>query len=231
MDQADILRAVYVLIPMILSLSVHEFAHAFVAHRLGDDTAQRMGRMTLNPVVHIDPIGTLAIPMVGLLSGVPFFGWAKPVPVNPLNFTRRLRMRTSDILVSIAGPASNLLFAGLMVVLLALVGQGAIEDIQAGTRNLHVAMVRLMGWTLIINLGLFIFNLLPIPPLDGSHVLAGLLPDRHRGVMDFISRYSFILFILVLVVGGRFIGGAVAWLVGGFSAVVGFDLWWTLWGT
>jgi len=230
MDSFDLLGAVFVLIPMILSLTVHEFAHAWVAFKLGDDTAARMGRMTLNPVVHIDPIGTLLIPVVGLMSGVPFFGWAKPVPVSPVQFTRKLRMRTADILVSAAGPVSNLLFAALMVGLLAIIGQSALADIQAGVHNLHVAAVRLAGWTLAINLGLFVFNLLPVPPLDGSHVLAGLLPDRHRGVMEFISRYSFILFILILVAGGTYIGLAVSWLMSGFSALVGFDLRWTLYG-
>ncbi|HOX45900.1 MAG TPA: site-2 protease family protein [Myxococcota bacterium] len=230
MDSSDLLRAVFVLIPMILSLTVHEFSHAWMAFRLGDDTAARMGRLTLNPVAHIDPIGTLLIPMVGLVSGVPFFGWAKPVPVSPVNYTRKLRMRTADILVSAAGPVSNLLFAAVMVGLLAVVGQAALPDIVAGTRNLHVAAVRLMGWTLVINLGLFVFNLIPVPPLDGSHVLAGLLPDRHRGVMEFISRYSFVLFILILFLGGRYIGAAVEWLMSGFSALVGFDLWLTLMG-
>jgi Zn-dependent protease len=228
MDSSILMRAVFVLIPMILSLTVHEFAHAWVAYRLGDDTAARMGRLTLNPIAHIDPIGTLLIPIAGLLSGVPFFGWAKPVPVSPVNYTRKLSMRTGDILVSAAGPVSNLLFAALLVGVLAIVGPSALSDIAAGTRNLHVAVVRLLGWTMLINLGLFVFNLIPVPPLDGSHVLAGLLPDKHRGVMEFISRYSFILFILILLLGGKYIGTAVVWLMSGFSALVGFDLYLTI---
>lgn len=227
----DPLQIVFTLVPMILALTVHEFAHAFVAHRLGDDTALRAGRMTLNPISHIDPVGTLLIPVVGTLYGVPFFGWAKPVPVTPVNYTRRFKMSTSDIMVSAAGPVSNLLFALLMAVLLGFLGPMAMPDLQAGSTGPLVAAVRLAGWTLLINVGLFIFNLLPIPPLDGSHVLAGLLPPKHQNIVEFLGRYSFILFILLLVFGGRFIIHPILWVVGGLSSLVGFDLWWALVGT
>ncbi len=230
MESFDILRIVFVLIPMILALTVHEFSHAWVAYLLGDDTAARMGRMTLNPVSHIDPIGTLLIPMVGIASGVPFFGWAKPVPVSPVQFTRKLRMKTGMLLCAAAGPVSNLVFALLMAVLLGFIGPSAIQDIGEGVTNAHVAVVRLVGWTLVINVGLFVFNLLPIPPLDGSKVLAGVLPDRQLYILEFLSRYSFVLFIAVLMVGGRFIGYPVFWIIGGLSDLVGFDLWWALVG-
>lgn len=215
---------------MILALTVHEYSHAFVAARLGDDTAARMGRLTLNPVSHIDPIGTLLIPIVGIASGVPFFGWAKPVPISPVQFTRKLRMKTSTLLVSVAGPASNLLFALVMAILLGIIGPSAIEDIAAGVTNAHVAVVRLAGWTLVINVGLFIFNLLPVPPLDGSKVLAGLLPDRYAPALDFISKYSFVLFIAILVFGGQFIGYPVKMIIAGLSNLIGFNIWWALAG-
>ena len=226
----DPLQIVFTLVPMILALTVHEFSHAFMAHKLGDDTALRAGRMTLNPISHIDPIGTLLIPVVGTLYGVPFFGWAKPVPVTPINYTRKLKMATSDILVSAAGPVSNLLFAILMAILLGFLGPAAMADIQAGSTGPMVAAVRLAGWTLLINVGLFIFNLLPIPPLDGSHVLAGLLPPKHQSIVEFLSRYSFILFMLLLVFGGQFIIHPILWVVDGLSSLVGFDLWWALVG-
>ena len=226
----DPLQIVFTLVPMILALTVHEFAHAFVAHKLGDDTALRAGRMTLNPISHIDPIGTLLIPVVGTMYGVPFFGWAKPVPVTPANYTRKMSMAKADILVSAAGPVSNLIFALVMALFLGVIGPMAMADLQAGTISPIVAVVRLAGWTLLINIGLFIFNLLPVPPLDGSHVLAGLLPRNKQYIMEFLSRYSFILFILLLMFGGRFIIHPILWLVSGLSSLVGFDLWWALAG-
>ncbi len=230
MESFDILRIVFVLIPMILALTVHEYSHALVAAWLGDDTAERMGRKTLNPISHIDPIGTLLIPMVGIASGVPFFGWAKPVPVSPVQFTRRLRMKTGMLLTAVAGPASNLLFALVMAILLGFIGPSAIADIAAGVTNAHVAIVRLAGWTLVINVGLFVFNLLPIPPLDGSKVLAGLLPDRYMYILEFLSKYSFMLFIGLLLLGGRFIGTPIFWILHGLSQLVGFEIGWALWG-
>jgi Zn-dependent protease len=222
------MRILYVFIPMILALTVHEFSHAFVAHRLGDDTASLQGRMTLNPISHIDPIGTILIPLVGMYSGVPFFGWAKPVPISPLHFTRRLRMKTGILLTAAAGPISNLIFAALMAVLLGILGPATIQDLLSGGKGIQVALVRLAGWTLLINVGLFIFNLIPIPPLDGSKVLAGFLPDRMYGILDFINKYSFILFILILVFGGRFIQYPVQYIIDGFSSLVGFPIWWAI---
>ncbi len=230
MESFDILRIVFILIPMIMALTVHEFSHAWVAYLLGDDTAARMGRMTFNPVSHIDPIGTLLIPMVGLASGVPFFGWAKPVPVSPVQFSRKMRMKTGMLLCAAAGPASNLVFALLMAVVLGIIGPSAMPDILEGVTNLHVAAVRLVGWTLVINVGLFVFNLFPIPPLDGSKVLAGILPDRHMYILEFLSRYSFMLFIGLLLIGGRFIGYPVYMIIDGLSGLVGFEIMWALIG-
>ena len=228
MQSFDILRIIFVLIPMILALTVHEYAHAWVAYRLGDDTAARMGRLTLNPISHIDPIGTLLIPIIGLSSGVPFFGWAKPVPVSPVQFTRKLSMKTGMMLTAAAGPISNLIFALVMTVLLAFIGPLALEDLAAGVTSGTVAVVRLVGWTLVINVGLFVFNLLPIPPLDGSKVLAGILPERHAHYLEFLSRYSFVLFIGILIVGGRVIGYPVMMLIAGLSELAGFDIRWAL---
>jgi Zn-dependent protease len=228
----DIMKLVYVLIPMILALSVHEFFHAWSALKLGDDTAARQGRLTLNPIAHIDPIGTLLIPIVGLTSGAPFFGWAKPVPITPLHFTRRMRMKTGIMLTSAAGPLSNLLFALLMSVTLGIIAHSIGKDeliaMLHANKGITVALVRLIGWTALINVGLFIFNLLPIPPLDGAGVLAGFLPDRYAETFDKLGRYSFILFIGILLVGGRFIGYPVMWIISGFSSMIGFEIWWAV---
>jgi Zn-dependent protease len=159
-----------IVIPLILSLSVHECAHAWAAFRLGDDTARLLGRMTINPLAHIDPIGTLVLPMLG----VPF-GWAKPVPVNPLRFTRRVSMRTGMMFTALAGPLSNLAIALIGTVLLALVLRFhpfALRTTEAVTHLL---------WTLTgMNVVLAVFNMLPIPPLDGSRVVDALLPRPLR---------------------------------------------------
>lgn len=231
----DPLKLIFVLVPMILSLTVHEYFHAWMARKLGDDTAAGMGRLTLNPLAHIDPIGTLLIPVIGLTTGAPFFGWAKPVPVSPVRFTRSLRMKTGLMLTSAAGPLSNLAFALVLAGLLSLIGHAVgldrLFDMLQENRGLTVALVRLLGWTVLINVGLFVFNLLPIPPLDGSGVLAGFLPDRHLHLLSLLSRYSFILFIVVLVAGGRFIGYPVRWIVGGLSSLTGFPIWLAFYGT
>lgn len=214
MQSFDFMKILLVFIPMLLSLSVHEFAHAFVAYRLGDDTARLMGRMTLNPISHIDPVGTVLIPLIGLISGFPFFGWARPVPINPVRFTRRLRMKTGILLTAVAGPLSNLLLALLMAGALALLGPHVAADIYAGNKGILVALTRLAGYTLLINLVLMFFNLIPVPPLDGSKVLAGFLPDRAYPVLDFIGKYSFVLFLGILVFGGRLIWPAVQSFMG-----------------
>lgn len=234
MTSFDPMQLIYVLIPMILALTVHEYSHAWLAAKLGDDTAMQQGRLTLNPVVHIDPIGTLLIPIVGLTAGVPFFGWARPVPVSPSRFTRKMRMKTGYLLTSAAGPVSNLLFGFLMTLVLGLVAKaiGVQELLRMlhGNQGIAVALVRLLGWVIIINAGLFIFNLLPIPPLDGSGIVAGLLPDRYQEAYEKFGRYSFILFIAILLAGGEVIGVPVMWIVQGFSAVAGFPIWYAALG-
>ncbi|MBW1809906.1 MAG: site-2 protease family protein [Deltaproteobacteria bacterium] len=221
------MEIVYVLIPMILALSVHEYFHAWVAAKLGDDTAIRHGRLTLNPVAHIDPIGTLLIPIVGLSTGMPFIGWAKPVPISPIQFTRRFSMKTGVLLVSAAGPLSNLVFGFLMALVLSavahVVGIEELINILATNQGITAALVQLMRYTIFINIGLFIFNLLPIPPLDGSGVLQGFLPDRYRHYLDSMAKYSFIFLIAILVVGGRFIGYPIFWIVEGLSSIVGIE--------
>jgi Zn-dependent protease len=187
---------------LVFSLTVHESAHAWAADRLGDPTARALGRVSLNPVVHVDPIGTLLFPLVGMVTGAPLIGWAKPVPVATWRFDKP---RRDYLLVALAGPLSNLSLAFLSTVVFRLLAPAAGQAATAGI----VAPLRLMAWVALnTNLLLAIFNMLPIPPLDGSSVLAGLLPERLAAGMDRLRPYGFVLLYLLL-------------LSGGFSLVVG----------
>lgn len=176
-------KVIIVLIPMILSLTVHEFAHAWSAWKLGDDTAKRNGRLTLNPAAHIDPIGTLLLPIILTISGSGFFfGWAKPVPVNRVNFRRGISMKAGDIITAVAGPASNLIMAfffGGALVALYLSMKGSKDAATIG-----ILFERMFA----INIALAVFNMLPIPPLDGHY----LLPD---GIQDKIRQHQMLVFV------------------------------------
>jgi Zn-dependent protease len=196
-DPASLMRireAIVMLIALILSIAVHEFGHAFVADKLGDRTPRTQGRVTLNPLVHADPIGTLVFPLVGMFAGGFIFGWGRPVIINPASFTRKLRVKVSHMLVAAAGPAMNVILALLVTVLLVvLVGSGMVDP-QSEIGSGIVQVIRL-NWILML------FNLIPCPPLDGGAVLAGLLPDRHDHVLDFLNQYGFLIFIGLLVSG------------------------------
>ncbi|HOX37910.1 MAG TPA: site-2 protease family protein [Candidatus Brocadiia bacterium] len=189
----------------VMALTVHEFAHAYAAQVCGDDTARLMGRMTLNPAAHLDPLGTILILLIG-------FGWAKPVPVNPLNFRR---LRKDDVLVSAAGPASNLILA----VILAVIVRIMIKAVPGGPA-LDTAYF-LAGYGVTLNVALAIFNLLPLFPLDGAHIAENLLPAPiSTFFVNFrpYARYVFIVF-LVSRIGGALISvpaAAISTLLCGF---------------
>jgi Zn-dependent protease len=170
MNETFLLEGIMWLIPLVLSLTVHEWAHAYSAFRLGDDTAARMGRLTLNPIPHIDPIGTLLLPLLG----VPF-GWAKPVPVNARNFDRKISMRAGDVIVSAAGPFSNLMLAAICLLVLALLYRFVPQLLHE-----QQAVRTLLDHGFLVNVMLAMFNMLPVPPLDGSHVADSLMPYRFR---------------------------------------------------
>jgi Zn-dependent protease len=190
----DLLAGVKILIPLVLSLTVHEFAHAWSAWRLGDDTASRMGRLTLNPLAHIDPIGTFLLPLLG----VPF-GWAKPVPINPARFRRGVRMSTGVMITAAAGPLSNVVLAVLCTVGYGLLIRFAPDAAApgSGTRELLLIMIQL-------NVALAIFNMIPVPPLDGSRVLDGLMPLRLRPAWEGFTRFAPFL-LLAVFIGARYI--------------------------
>ncbi len=205
MDKDTLLKALLTLVPMIMSLTVHEWAHAMTAYRLGDDTAARQGRLTLNPLVHIDPIGTILLPLVFALSGTGFsFGWARPVPVNPARFRRDVRMKTGLWLTALAGPASNLVLATLMAIIFKVISMQGMPD---------AALAELVLILLFMNVALAVFNMLPVPPLDGSRVVLGLLPDRaERGVTGFLEQYPFVIIIAFFALI-RFGGELIQWPV------------------
>jgi Zn-dependent protease len=193
----DFQRSLLIFVPLVLSLTVHEFAHAWSAWKLGDDTAARMGRMTLNPLAHVDPIGTVLLPLLG----VPF-GWAKPVPVDPSRFRREVSMGTGMAITAGAGPISNLLIAVLSAAALGLLVRFAPHE--SGTA---VSLVALTNVTLQLNLNLALFNLIPIPPLDGSRIVDGFLPHALRPQWEWVLRFSPFLLIGVFFFGWRIIGG------------------------
>jgi Zn-dependent protease len=200
---------VFEFVILIFSLCVHESAHAWMASRLGDQTARMLGRVSLNPMVHVDPIGTLLLPAImifgplisaGALGGY-LIGWAKPTPVNTRYFRKFVR---DDNLVTLAGPVSNLLLA-----LAAFLGKATMVLLQdhlpqTGTVSTSLdALWALFGIAILVNLSLFLFNLLPIPPLDGSHILRHHLPYRFLSVYDNLGMFSYLLMIFV---GGPIVG-------------------------
>ena len=188
-------EAVVFLIALVLSIAVHEFGHAISADKLGDRTPRLQGRVTLNPIAHADPMGTLIFPLVAVLlnTGI-LFGWGRPVQINPAAFTRKLRMKTGHLIVAAAGPAMNVVLAILLTVLLGVLLVTGILDPESEVVR-GIAMVIRLNWVLCF------FNLIPVPPLDGGAVLAGLLPDRYSRHMDLLNQYGFFILIGLLVTG------------------------------
>ncbi len=190
-------RTILIAPPVLLALTVHEFSHAFIADRMGDPTARMLGRVTLNPLRHLDPLGTIAL----FASGM--FGWARPVPINPRNFRDVSR---GLLWVSLAGPLSNVILAVVFAALYRL------ADAYGSTLALSAPYVfrplfMMMEASIVINMSLAVFNLIPVPPLDGSKVLSSLLPADKAFQFSKIEPYGFvILFLLILT-------GAVNWFV------------------
>ncbi|QIQ85515.1 site-2 protease family protein [Erythrobacter sp.] len=195
----DTVTLIALLIPcLVVAIVFHEVAHGYVAKLLGDTTAAERGRLTLNPLRHVDPVGTLLVPGALLLAGAPAFGWAKPVPVNQF----RLRNpRYGMMAVAIAGPASNFVLATLGAILIGVLSAVNGANILEGPSVVGAAL----SMFLLINIFLGLFNLLPIPPFDGSHIVGGLLPDRLRFHWARLQRVGIFLLIGVI---------AYSWLFG-----------------
>jgi len=178
------------LVVLLLSLSFHEAAHAWAADRLGDPTARRLGRLTINPLVHIDVIGTVLFPLIAIMTGFPLIGWAKPVPVDPRNLRHA---RGHFALIALAGPVSNVVLAtGLVAVFFAMAPAGYF-----GSELLEFTVIRAVA----LNLLLAVFNLLPVPPLDGGNVLAGLVPETLARTIDGMRPYGFLIIYALLLTG------------------------------
>lgn len=193
---ADLRRVGIFVICLILAVGIHEFAHAYAAHRLGDPTPEGQGRLTLNPVAHMDPVGTLALPLsLGLFVPGLMFGWGRPVECQPRLFTRKISMRAGMALVAFAGPLSNLLQALVtLAIIFGLTQAGVLEPaaVLAGTEH----PITLFFY---LNIVLFAFNLLPLHPLDGGKVLYGIMGPRYQPIDDFIAKWGmFIILGLVL---------------------------------
>lgn len=187
-----ILFSIIQLLIFFLSVIAHEVAHGAMAERLGDPTARLAGRLSLNPIRHLDPIGSIVLPLILFLIGSPvLFGWAKPVPINPLNFRDK---KWGEAKVSIAGPAINLLIAVVFGLTLRLLPKDILF--------LNQGIIPIFSFISLINFVLAFFNLVPIPPLDGSWILFSFLPPGQNNIKYFLQRYGFIILLLFLFLGG-----------------------------
>lgn len=196
MDAEKLKFAALYLVALVLSICVHEFGHAFVADKLGDRLPRSQGRVTLNPLAHIDPIGTLLLPLVAVFSGPAIgsriLGWGKPVQISlsPRDITRKVSIRTAHALVAIAGPMMNVLFGLLLSGIFMLLIRAGYDTLAEGVAGV-----------IMMNIGLCFFNLLPIPPLDGGAVWSRLLPRSAQPFMDQLNRYGFVILFALLMTG------------------------------
>ncbi len=221
LQHVDIL---FQIIAFVFAISVHESAHAWMANKRGDPTARMLGRITLNPIKHIDPVGTVLLPLIAAWQHIPMIGWAKPTPVDPRNFRQPV---LDDILTSVVGPISNLVVAGgatiflLLIKLTSATGRQVIGEIVGPyplvSQSVLVPFAVLFYEMMTINVLLAVFNLIPVPPLDGSHVLRHFLPEPVRRVYDTIGIFGLLLLFFF---GGNLIYAMVTPVVGAFSLII-----------
>ncbi|OGS20189.1 MAG: hypothetical protein A2252_11100 [Elusimicrobia bacterium RIFOXYA2_FULL_39_19] len=187
----DILFRLFVIFPLLMfSIIIHEISHGYISKRLGDSTAYNLGRLTLNPLPHIDLIGTIVLPVMSLMSGQFFIGWAKPVPINSWHLENPKR---DMMLIGLAGPVSNITLAIICGILLRLV-----SSIDFSFDSYVIGMFQIL---IQLNVVLAVFNMLPVPPLDGSHILTGLLPPRLAYEYEKIAPYGFYIVIILMMSG------------------------------
>jgi Zn-dependent protease len=202
----SIYNGIISLFVVLFAITIHEASHGWAALKMGDPTAYHMGRISLNPIRHIDPIGTILLPLILIIMGAPPFGWAKPVPVNPLNLKDP---RKDNLIISIAGPLSNIsvaLVAFIIIKIFFRLDPGMFG--RSGFTNVLSPIIQILYLTIVINVILAIFNLIPIPPLDGSGVLMGLISHEAAAKYDQIRPYGFFILIILIMTGiiGRILG-------------------------
>lgn len=209
MGDIDILNLVshlvIYMVVLLLAISCHEAGHAWMSYKFGDDTAYLLGRVTLNPVAHTDPIGTLAIPVIsfifgsigGALGSIPLIGWGKPTPVNPRKWTN---YTWGNVMVSIAGVLANLilLIIGIVAAKIMLTQGFTLRDFFSNAQN---PLAIFVGNLMMLNLSLFVFNLLPFPPLDGSKILSTFLPASAEPVLNMLEQYGFLILMFLIYIG------------------------------
>jgi Zn-dependent protease len=207
MDNALIGQFILYMVALVFSLSLHEAMHAWMSNRFGDDLAHSQGRVSLSPVTHVDPIGTLLFPAIAFFTGAPLLGWARPTPVNPLRWREK---RKANFWVSLAGILGNLgiaIVVGLIIRALYHAGQiiphpFANKIVSTDPNNSTMeAVAALLVVFFMTNVGLAIFNLFPIPPLDGSKILASILPESFGSAIESVEQYGFILLMIALITG------------------------------
>ncbi len=198
MGNFDLQHFLFSMVALVICFTIHEFAHAYSAYRAGDDTAKRLGRVSLNPVDHLDPFGTIMMVMSSIAGfGI---GWGKPVPVNPF---RMRRPRWDNLMVSLWGPLSNLLTAAVVGTVLRLYS----DDMTRSGSALAINGELMLFYITIISIGLAVFNLIPVPPLDGSHIVSALLPIEAAKRYDrFVGQYGMFLFLLLIILPGSPLG-------------------------
>jgi Zn-dependent protease len=222
LEHVDIL---FKLIVFLFAISVHESAHAWMASRRGDPTARMLGRVTLNPIKHIDPVGTVLLPLIAMVSHFPMLGWAKPTPVDPRNFKNPV---LDDILTSVAGPVSNFMLATGALLALALIklssplGQQIVVGILRGLispemNSVLVPASLLLYELMFINVLLGVFNLIPVPPLDGSHVLRHFLPATALRIYDTVGMFALMALVFL---GGGLLGKLIYPVIDTFNYVL-----------
>lgn len=193
------------MVVLLLAISCHEAGHAWMSYKFGDDTAYMLGRVTINPVKHTDPIGTLLIPMVafifgsvgGALGSIPLIGWGKPTPVNPRKWTN---YAWGNVMVSVAGVLANLILLIIGIVAAKIMmsqGFGIAEFFGRATNPLSI----FVGNMMLLNMSLFVFNLLPFPPLDGSKILSTFLPSSFQPILDMLEQFGFLILMFLIYIG------------------------------
>lgn len=220
---------IFQIVVLLFAISLHEAAHGWMASRLGDQTARMLGRVTLNPLRHIDPFGTVLVPLLCVYAGFPLIGWAKPTPVTTRNFKN---IKRDDILTTLAGPASNLLTSIVALVLLIVFKLFSATTVLTAVMAAQTGMIDptvmigspvlfpltlLLYYAVLLNLVLMAFNLIPLPPLDGSHVLRNVLPYNWLRAYDSIGMIGL---ILIFFFGGRFIGMIVSPMLAIFNHIL-----------